>query len=158
MDILISSDSCTRAMSHHTTARRPSICGAPGGDGRGAFLLDVAVAHSSYGSRLMVIGIYVSHRKQSQSLVWVAAMLTLLLHIVFKSRAECALYFCVSSEVTPFSFFLENEISILCQILWGVQMFSELKSYDCMYNQSLDAAKRVKWSLFWKKQMLGVPK
>lgn len=83
MDILISSDSCTGAMSHHTTARRPSICGAPGGDGRGAFLLDVAVTHSSYGSRLMVIGIYVPHRKQSQSLVWLAPVLTLLQHVAF---------------------------------------------------------------------------
>lgn len=76
MDILISSDSCSGPMSHHATARRPSICGAPGGDGGGAFLLDVAVTHSSYGSQLMVIGIYAPHRKQSPSLVWLAAVLT----------------------------------------------------------------------------------
>lgn len=62
-------------MSHHTTERRPSICRAPGGDGRPAFLLDVAVTHSSHGSPLMVIGIYVPHQKQSHSLVRLAVVI-----------------------------------------------------------------------------------
>lgn len=75
MDILISDDFCTGAMSHHITEVRSSICRAPGGDGRLVFLLDVAVTHTSHGSLLMVIGIYVPHQKQSRSLVRVAVLI-----------------------------------------------------------------------------------